>query len=63
MINLPPVTPDEYRHLMRLLGAPGDIGPRSLGVGLTGAGVMSLRVRFTLAGHERRAYNPSTVDL
>lgn len=63
MITLPPVTPDEYRHLMRLLGAPGDIGPRSLGVGLTGAGVMSLRARFTLADPERRAHNPGAVEV
>lgn len=63
MIALPPVTPDEYRHLMRLLGAPGDIGPRSLGVGLTGAGVMSLRGRFAVVDPERRAYNPSTVEI
>ena len=54
MITLPPVTADEYRHIMRLLGAPGDIGPRSLGQGLTGAGVMSLRARFTMVDPERR---------
>ena len=63
MITLPPVTPDEYRHLMRLLGAAGDIGPRSLGQGLTGSGVMELRARFTLVDPERRAYNPSVANV
>lgn len=45
-IILPAVSYDEYRHLMRLLGAPGDIGPRSLGQGLTAEGVIALRARF-----------------
>ena len=63
MITLPPVTKDEYRHIMRLLGAPGDIGPRSLGVGLTGAGVMDLRGKFTIVDPERRAYNPSVAEV
>ena len=62
-IDLPAVTRDEYNHLMRLLGEPGDIGPRSLGQGLNGVGVIELRARFTLADPARHAYNPSTVDL
>lgn len=62
-IQLPPVTPDEYRHLMRLLGAAGEIGPRSLGVGLNGAGVIGLRARFTMVDPERRVYNPSVANV
>lgn len=45
-VNLPPVTRDEYNHLMRLLGAPSEIGTRSLGEGLTGDGVNNLRTKF-----------------
>lgn len=63
-VTLPPITRDEYRHLMRLLGAAaGDIGPRSLGVGLTAQGVIELRARFTLADPNRRAYNPSVANV
>jgi hypothetical protein len=58
VIELPLVSYDEYRHLMRLLGAPGDIGPRSLGMGLTGAGVMNLRERFAVAEPERLGNAP-----
>jgi len=63
MITLPPITPDEYNHIMRLLGAPGDIGPRSLGVGLTAEGVIDLRTRFKMADPDRRVYNPSAVEI
>jgi hypothetical protein len=62
-IQLPPVTRDEYNHMMRILGEPGYIGPRSLGHGLNGAGVIELRARFTLADPARRPYNPSTADV
>jgi hypothetical protein len=47
-ITLPPVTPDEYEYIMRLLGADSDIGIRDLGKGLTGAGVIRLRDKFTI---------------
>lgn len=46
MITLPPLTPDEYAYLMRLLGAPSDQGVKTLGVGLTAEGAIGLRQKL-----------------
>ena len=37
------LTPDERDYLVRMLGGPSEQGTRTLGVGLTGQGVLAFR--------------------